>query len=132
MKGVGTFAGRIAKGAGLALPVVLALLGASPSAPRSRARSPLPVFGTRLAELPAGPGKEIADRACLQCHSADMLRQQHLSGKQWTSEVTKMAGWGAEVKDEEKAGLIAYLLKSFGPDAGSFTPVETRTFAKGH
>ena len=94
--------------------------------------SVLPVFGTRLASLPAGPARAVADRACLQCHSADMLRQQHLTEKQWTAEVTKMAGWGADVKDEEKADLVAYLVRNFGPDSPAFRPVETRPFAKGH
>jgi mono/diheme cytochrome c family protein len=110
-------------GAGLSL---FLLLGASPAPKRNRPSASLPVFGTKLAELPPGAGKAIADRACLQCHSADMLRQQHLTEKQWTASVTKMAGWGAEVRDEEKADLIAYLAKNFGPDAGPFQPVETQ------
>jgi len=114
----------------LAAAAGLLFLGAS-SAPKSpRSGAPLPEFGVRLAELPPGPGKATADRACLQCHSADMLRQQRLTEKQWTAEVTKMAGWSAEVKEEEKAELIAYLLKSFGADAAPFQPVETRPFSK--
>jgi mono/diheme cytochrome c family protein len=107
----------------------LFLLAASPAPKPARTRAPLPAFGTRLAELPAGSGKAIADRACLQCHSGDMLRQQRLTEKQWTAEVAKMAGWGAEVKDEEKGELIAYLLKNFGPDSAVFLPVETQPFS---
>ena len=119
--------GYFAAAAGLA---ALLFLGASPAPKPLRSRAPLPQFGTRLGELPPGNGKAIADRACLQCHSADMLRQQRLTEKQWTAEVTKMAGWGAEIKDEEKSDLIAYLLRNFGPDSGPFQPVETRPFSK--
>lgn len=114
----------------LASAAGLLFLGASPAPKPLRSRAPLPEFGVQLGELPPRPGKAIADRACLQCHSSDMLRQQRLTEKQWTAEVTKMAGWGAEVKDEEKAELIGYLLKNFGADAGGFQPVETRPFSK--
>ncbi|HEY4230301.1 MAG TPA: cytochrome c [Thermoanaerobaculia bacterium] len=96
----------------------LALLGQSASGPE-----PLPVIGTQLGELPAGPMKAVADQACLRCHSADMIRQQRLTEKQWTAELTKMSGWGALVPEDQKAALIAYFVEHFGPDNDSFRPV---------
>ena len=92
----------------------------------------LPTFGTRLAELPAGAGKAVADRACLNCHSADMLRQQRLTEKQWSAELTKMAGWGSDFKESEKEELLRYLVAHFGPENASFAPVETLPFASAH
>jgi len=86
----------------------------------------LPMFGTQLAELPPGPGKATADGACLKCHSADILRQQRLNEKQWAASVTKMAGWGADVPEDKRAELVAYLVKNFGPDNDRFQPVVTR------
>ena len=86
----------------------------------------LPVFGTQLQELPAGPGKAAADTGCLKCHSADVLRQQRLNEKQWGANVTKMVGWGADVPDAKRDELIAYLVKNFGPDNDRFKPVVTR------
>jgi mono/diheme cytochrome c family protein len=86
----------------------------------------LPVLGTRLAELPPGDGKAIADQACLACHSSDMLRQQRLTEKQWTASVTKMVGWGAQVPESQRDALIAYLVKNFGPENDRFEPVVTR------
>ena len=86
----------------------------------------LPVLGTRLAELPPGPGKATADAACLKCHSADILRQQRLNEKQWGASVTKMAGWGADVPEPQRDELITYLVKNFGPDNDRFKPVVTR------
>jgi hypothetical protein len=70
--------------------------------------------------------KAAADRACLQCHSADMVRQQRLTEKQWTAELGKMIGWGAVVRDEEKDALVAYLFEHFGPDNDRFRPVLAR------
>ena len=90
----------------------------------------LPVLGTKLAELPPGDGKAIADSACLACHSSDLVRQQRLNEKQWTASVTKMVGWGAEVPDSRKDALIAYLVKNFGPDNDRFQPIATRPVGK--
>jgi hypothetical protein len=89
-----------------------------------------PSLGTQLSSLPLGPGKAIADKACLRCHSADVLRQQRLSEKQWTASVTKMIGWGAEVPENEKAELVAYLARNFGPDNDRFRPVVTRPLGR--
>ncbi len=90
----------------------------------------LPVLGTRLAELPPGDGKTIADGACLTCHSSDMLRQQRLTEKQWAASVDKMVGWGAPVPQSRKDALVAYLTKNFGPDNDQFEPVITRPVGK--
>jgi cytochrome c5 len=86
----------------------------------------LPVLGTQLAPFPEGEGKAIADQACLQCHSASMVLQQHLNEKQWTASVDKMVRWGAPLGNERKAALIAYLVDHFGPENESFTPTVTR------
>ena len=85
----------------------------------------LPILGTRFHQLPAGKGKALVEAACLRCHSADMLVQQHLTEKQWTAEVEKMTRWGADVKDADKAGVIAYLSTHLGPD-NRFKPYRTR------
>jgi cytochrome c1 len=124
-----------------ALAAALLCLGASllaaqagkPEKPKQAKAAPLPVvdeslpvFGSQLSELPAGPGKVTAESGCLKCHSADMLRQQRLNEKQWGASVTKMTGWGAEVPDDKRDELIAYLAKNFGPDNDRFQPVVTR------
>jgi len=72
----------------------------------------------------------MADKACLRCHSADILRQQRLSERQWTANVTKMIGWGAEVPEDRKAELVAYLVRNFGPDNDRFRPVVTRPLGR--
>lgn len=83
----------------------------------------LPRLGTVLVPFPPGAGKEVADQACLNCHSSDVARQQKLTEKQWTATVTKMIGWGAEVRADRKEELIRYLAANFGPGNDSFRPV---------
>lgn len=90
----------------------------------------LPGFGLTLADLPPGPGSVTAETACLNCHSADVLRQQRLNEKQWAASVTKMTGWGADVSDAQRDELIAYLVKNFGPDNDRFKPVVTRPIGR--
>lgn len=97
----------------------------SKSAVPRPAAAPLPILGTRLSEYPAGREKAIADKGCLQCHSADIPLQQRLTEKQWTAEVEKMMRWGAEVSESDKAALVSYLAAHFGPDNDRFVPIET-------
>jgi hypothetical protein len=85
----------------------------------------LPLLGTQFKPLPAGPAKAKVEAACYPCHSADLMVQQRLTEKQWTATVDKMIRWGAEVKDADKAAMIAYLAKNFGP-ANRFTPTKVR------
>jgi len=53
--------------------------------------------------------------ACLVCHEDDVIRQQRLTRAQWDRELKKMTGWGAQVKDEEREGLLDYLFANYGP-----------------
>jgi hypothetical protein len=44
-----------------------------------------------------------------------MMRQQHLTRAQWDREVTKMTGWGAALKPEQRDGLLDYLTSRYKP-----------------
>jgi hypothetical protein len=88
-----------------------------------------PQIGTKFHALPAGEIKAAVETSCLSCHSADILVQQRLTEKQWTATVDKMIRWGAVVKESEKAPMIAYLSKHFGPD-NKFKPILTRGVRK--
>ena len=104
---------------------------AAPSSARA-AHGALPALGVRLSTFPEGEGRAIAEKACLQCHSADIPRQQRLTEKQWTAEVEKMIRWGAEMSAPEKTVLAAYLSSHFGPENDSFHPLEVRPSAAAH
>ena len=128
---------RIAFAAAAALILALVLPAGASGAPKKKKAQPsreapvnfdktLTVLGTKYAQLPPGPMKGLADAACLNCHSADILVQQHLTEKQWAANVTKMAGWGAPVPEDKRAELVAYLLAHFGPDNTRWQPLATR------
>jgi sulfite dehydrogenase (cytochrome) subunit B len=87
----------------------------------------LPPLGTK-SELLYGPGSEVAEAACLACHSADIIRQQTLTEKQWTATVEKMQKWGAPVRIDQKPIVIAYLARFYGPN-NRWKPTEVRPIA---
>ena len=110
---------------GIAAILATALAGlAGPAMPKPSAE--LPQLGTVIAPLPDGPAKGLADGACLNCHSGDVLRQQRMTEKQWKANVTKMVGWGAGVPEDRREELIRYLAKNFGPGNVAFRPVAVR------
>jgi len=109
--------------------VAAAVIVAAPS-PVATDENALPDLGTELGALPDGAMKTLADQACLRCHSADMIRQQRLTEKQWTAEINKMVGWGAVVPEDQRAALVAYLVEHFGPGNDSFRPVEAKPVGK--
>ena len=85
----------------------------------------LPPVGTKFKPLPPGRGKAQVESSCYPCHSADLLVQQRLTEKQWIATVDKMIRWGAVVKEEDKARMISYLVKNFGP-ANRFVPTKVQ------
>jgi hypothetical protein len=85
----------------------------------------LPLLGTQFKPLPPGPARPAVEAACYPCHAADIMVQQRLTETQWTATVEKMIRWGAEVKEADKAAMIAYLAKNFGP-SNKFTPITTQ------
>ena len=52
---------------------------------------------------------------CLVCHDDHMMQGQRLTKAQWDREVDKMTRWGAQVKPEEKAGIVDFLASKYKP-----------------
>jgi DMSO/TMAO reductase YedYZ molybdopterin-dependent catalytic subunit len=85
--------------------------------PRELTVSPAkpPIFqrtGPKGFALPEPP--PVYQQACLTCHDDHMVQQQHLTRTQWDREVTKMTGWGAKVKDDQRSALLDFLTARFG------------------
>lgn len=110
----------------LVVIMILVAIGASAAIRSPRYNRLLPTTGTQFHQLPDGKGKAAVETACYLCHSADILAQQRLSEKQWTSAVEKMIKWGAVVDPKDKPEIIGYLSKNFGPGNTKFQPLKTR------
>jgi hypothetical protein len=59
------------------------------------------------------PATEIK-RSCTRCHSADVVRAQHLSRQEWELELKKMESMGAKINN--RAALLDYLTRRYGPE----------------
>jgi hypothetical protein len=77
----------------------------------SRSRPPTPP----APQVPDQTPPEGYKVACFVCHDDHMMRQQHLTRAQWDREVTKMSGWGAGVKPEQRDAILDFLASSFKP-----------------
>jgi len=60
-----------------------------------------------------GAGVDVLRDSCLACHGSEPITQQRLTAAQWTREIDKMIGWGADVPPNKKKALIDYLAKNF-------------------
>jgi len=103
----------LAAAVALAGALVLALVGAVP------AKQPgPPLVSVYSAQLPAGEGRAIAERACLVCHSAQLIAQQAKDSTAWEKTLVLMAKWGAPVDSVQRDTLRAYLVRTLGPRSG--------------
>lgn len=67
-------------------------------------------------QLPEGEGKEIVEKTCTVCHSAERIVREHLDAEGWETIIAAMEDEGAEIEDAEYDVLLDYLVKNFGPE----------------
>lgn len=72
--------------------------------------------GAQTKPLPPGPMQAKVKATCTQCHNSARITEQHLTKQEWSNELDKMVGLGAEVQDSDRPALLNYLAKHFGPE----------------
>jgi hypothetical protein len=77
--------------------------------------------GAQSKGLPPGPMQTKVKAACTQCHAASKVTSQHKTRQQWSTQLDKMIGLGAEVPDSQRAAFLNYLTKNFGPEKSAKT-----------
>ena len=77
-------------------------------------------------DLPAGPLRQKARTACMECHDAHIIVQQRLDRKTWAKEMDKMIRWGAVVDPKDRASFIDYFSTHFGPNPEEATPASAK------
>ena len=92
--------------------VVLALVACATGITYAASSKPTPLYS---AKLPEGPERAIAERACLVCHGAQLINQQHKDDAGWEKTIAQMEKWGAPLKPGEHPALKAYLVRKLGP-----------------
>ena len=67
-------------------------------------------------DLPEGPGKELLEDNCAECHGLQKIVDKAWTKEKWRAVVKDMVSRGATMKPEEIDTLVDYLATYFGPD----------------
>ena len=82
----------------------------------------LPLFmlissGGVASDLPEGKGKDVVADTCTECHSLRRIEAQRLDEEGWKNILREMTENGASIEPDDRATIIEYLARNFGPDA---------------
>jgi streptogramin lyase/mono/diheme cytochrome c family protein len=86
---------------------------------------------------PPGPGKQVAEQVCMVCHGENFLPSRPANEAVWNGRIDHMVGTALSQRDgrsyaegllsartsvfpfsrQDRADLLAYMVKNFGPDA---------------
>lgn len=72
------------------------------------------------------PGYRLVQQNCMTCHSAQYVETQPQTSPRayWDATVKKMKKpFGAPLRDEDMPAIVDYLVKTYGAERGSATPV---------
>jgi len=69
------------------------------------------------ADIPKTPGWELIMR-CVICHSVEVAVQQRFGPQGWSDTLDRMIKYGAPIRPEDKAVLMAYLLRHYRDPVG--------------
>lgn len=72
------------------------------------------VAGTASAQdLPDGPGKDLVQTICTECHDTARIVAQRKTKAEWTAKVTEMLQEEQDVTEAEREIIINYLASHF-------------------
>jgi hypothetical protein len=87
-----------------------------PASTQAPASTQVPTSTQAPALTPALDGATLLETRCSACHSADKAKQIKQTREQWGQTVTDMiVEEGAQLTEAEKAVLVDYLTKTYGP-----------------
>ena len=92
------------------LTILLVRTGICAAAAPGASQTPAPA-------VPAGPGRDLIERSCVNCHDIYMIVAKRRAPRDWADIVNRMADRGAEVTPEELQVIEEYLVANFSPAA---------------
>lgn len=82
------------------------------------------------AALPPGPGRNVVISKCSSCHAMALVQAERHDADGWDETVDKMVDRGLMISDPDRAQVVAYLTKIYGPTAKAATALTTKPAAK--
>jgi mono/diheme cytochrome c family protein len=97
---------------------IIAWIGSLPNPdasqnPNPSAAAPTPEAATATPAAPQLDGATLVQQRCTVCHSINRIESAHKDEAGWTATVDRMIGYGAQLNDQEKAAVIAYLVATY-------------------
>jgi cytochrome c5 len=80
-----------------------------------------------MKTFPEGPGKQVVEQVCLQCHEAAYLLRQHRTEGNWQKTVARMAKMAPAGAAQNYDAVSAYLFANFGKPGPDIEPVQDPT-----
>ncbi len=68
------------------------------------------------AQLPEGPGKELTEKHCAQCHDLAKATSVRQDTNGWGATISKMTALGLKASDADLLTIRDYLAKNFPPE----------------
>ncbi len=65
------------------------------------------------AQLPEGPGRDVTERTCKNCHEISKAVTLRQDRNGWTNTIVKMLGLGLKASDDDLEVVLDYLTKNF-------------------
>ena len=67
--------------------------------------------------LPEGPGKELVEAVCTECHTLERVAAKRATKTEWQDKVLEMLQEDPDVTQQERDQIVEYLAKAFPPKA---------------
>jgi nitrous oxide reductase accessory protein NosL len=100
----------------IALVAVIILFGLLTACGEAGQQTPGPRPTPLPTDEPAGlDGQTILEERCVDCHTLSRVRGAQYDESQWQTSVRRMVSYGAQLSEEEREVLIAYLTENYGP-----------------
>jgi len=77
---------------------------------RSAGQTPAPA-------LPEGPGKDLVEVVCTECHTLERVVAKRATRAEWQDKVLEMLQEDPDVTQQERDKIVEYLAKNFPPKA---------------
>jgi mono/diheme cytochrome c family protein len=76
--------------------------------------------------LAPGPGEDVVEDNCQNCHGLDHITSAHHDAAGWQSVVNDMISRGASLTEDQEAQVVAYLAAHYGPSASGAAPAPSK------
>jgi hypothetical protein len=65
--------------------------------------------------LPEGPGKELVEVVCTECHTLERVIAKRATKAEWQDKVLEMLQEDPDITQQERDKIVEYLAKNFPP-----------------